>query len=70
MGGKRKKPAIPKVFKPRAELVEETQGWVKKRARTVDIPQAIQEETKEERKTVRPDMRAYYPIYSDTSGAW
>ena len=70
MGGKRKKPAIPKVFKPRAELVEETQGWVKKRARTVDIPQAIQEETREETKTVRPDVRAYYPIYSDTPGAW
>jgi hypothetical protein len=50
MGGKRKKPAVPKVFKPRAELVEETQGWVKKRARTVDIPQAIQEETREETK--------------------
>ena len=62
MSGKRKKPAIPKVFKPRAELVEETQGWVKKRAITVDIPQAIQEETKEETKTVRPDVRAYYPF--------
>ena len=70
MGGKRKKPAIPKVFKPRAELVEETQGWVKKRARTVEVPQEIQKETKVETKTVRPDVRAYYPIYSDTPGAW
>ena len=70
MGGKRKKPAIPKVFKPRVELVDETQGWVKKRARLKDVPQEIQEETKEEIKTVRPDVRAYYPIYSDTPGAW
>ena len=70
MGGKRKKASIPKVFKPRAELVEETQRWVKKRARTVEIPQEIQEEIKEETKTVRPDVRAYYPIYSDTPGAW
>ena len=70
MGGKRKKPSIPPVFKPRAELVEETPGWVKRRARIVDIPQAIQEETKEETKTVRPDVRAYYPMYSDTTGVW
>ena len=49
--------------------MEETQGWVK-RAKTVDIPQAIQEETKEETKTVRPDVIAYYRIYSDTLGAW
>ena len=48
MGGKRKRPAIPKVFKPRAELVEAAQAWVKKRARTVEIPQEIQEATKEE----------------------
>ena len=69
MGGKRKRPAIPKVFKPRVELVSETQGWVKKRARPVEVPQEIQEETKEETKTVRSDVRAYYPIYSDTPGA-
>ena len=43
---------------------------MKKRARTVQVPQEIQEETKEETKTVRPDVRAYYPIYSDTPGAW
>ena len=61
MGGKRKRPAIPKVFKPRVELVEETHRWVKKRARTVEIPQEIQEATKEETKTVRPDVKAYYP---------
>ena len=50
MGGKRKRPAIPKVFKPRVELVDETQGWVKKRARPVEVPQEIQEETKAETK--------------------
>ena len=50
--------------------MEETQGLVKKKARTVDIPQAIQEETKEETKTVRPDVSAYYPIYSDKPGGW
>ena len=70
MGGKRNGPAIPKVFKPRVELVSETQGWVKKRARTVEVPQEIQKETKEETKTVRPDVRAYYPIYSDTPRGW
>ena len=61
---------MPKVFKPRAELVEETQGWVKNRARTILIPQQIQEETKEETKTVRPDVSACYPIYSDKPGGW
>ena len=68
MGGKRKRPSILKVFKPRVELVEETQGWVKKRARTMQISQQIQEETKEETKIVRPDVRAYYPFYSDKTG--
>ena len=46
------------------------QVWVKKRARTLEITQEIQHEAKEETKTVRPDVRAYYPIYSDTPGAW
>ena len=50
MGGKRKRPALPKVFKPRVELVDGTHVWVMKRARTMQIPEEIQKQIKEEKK--------------------
>ena len=50
--------------------MDEAQGWVKKRARTLESPQEIQDEAKEETNTVRPDVRAHYLIHSDTTGAW
>ena len=69
MGGKRNRPAIPKVVKPTVEFVDERQGGARKRATIQEFAQQIQEETsKEETKTVRPDVRAYYLIYSDTPG--
>ena len=72
MGGKRKKPAIPKVYKPTTQLVGEDEGvvWVGKKAKHTVIPESATAQAKAETKTVRPDVRAYYPIYSDTLGAW
>ena len=43
---------------------------MKKRATTVQVPQEIQEETKEETETVKSDVKAYFPIYSDAPGTW
>ena len=70
MGGKRKKPAIPKVYRPTLQLVDETEGWVKKKPKRNDTPIEVEQQVKEATKTVRPDVRAFYPIYSDTKGAW
>ena len=67
--GKRK-PAIPKVYKPTLQLVDESEGWVKKKAKKNVVPEEIKEQVKKDTETVRPDVRAYYPIYSDTKGAW
>ena len=36
----------------------------------MQLPLEFQEAIKEETKTVRPYMRAYYHTYSDTPGAW
>ena len=72
LGGKRKKPAIPKVYKPTTQLVGEDEGavWVAKKAKQTVVPEAATAQAKAETKTVRPDVRAFYPIYSDTVGAW
>ena len=42
MGGKRKKPVIPKVYKPTTQLVGEDEGvvWVAKRAKQTVAPEA------------------------------
>ena len=60
MGGKRKKPAIPKVYRPTLQLVDETEGWVKKKPKRNDTPIEVEEQVKEATKTVRPDVRAFY----------
>ena len=43
--------------------------WVAKKAKQTVVPEAATAQAKAETKTVRPDVRAFYPIYSDTAGA-
>ena len=49
-------------------MVGEDEGvvWAAKQAKQTVIPEAATAQAKAETKTVRPDVRAYYPIYSDT----
>ena len=70
MGKKRKIDVIPKVYKPTLRLVDEDETWVKKKTKTNPIAPEELAQAKESVKTVRPDVRAYYPIYSDTKGGW
>jgi len=66
MGGKRQKPAIPKVYKPTTQVVGEDEGvvWVAKKAKHAVIPETATAQAKAATKTVRPNVRAFYPIYS------
>ena len=64
------KPAIPKVYKPTLQLVDESEEWVKEKVTQNVVPAEITEQVKEDTKKVRPDLRAYHPIHSDTKRAW
>ena len=52
MGGKRKKTAIPKVYKPTTQLVGEDEGvvWVAKKAKQAVIPEVATAQAKAETK--------------------
>ena len=57
MGGKRKKPAIPKVYKPTTQLVGEDEGVVpmgREESQTDSCPEAATAQAKAETKNVRP----------------
>ena len=70
MGKKRKTASIPKVYDPKLKLIDEDEFLVKKKVKSAPISKEELAQAKESVKTVRPDVRAYYPIYSDTKGAW